>query len=62
MKKAAAGESADGVVLQHLGDALLKLGQRDEALAAYRRAEAAYQNAGETGKLELLQRKLAELK
>ena len=61
LKKAAAGESADGVVLQHLGDALLKLGQRDEALAAYRRAEAAFRSAGEKRKLEAVQSNIRAL-
>ena len=60
LQKAAAGESADGVILEHLGEALLKLDQRDEALAAFRRAEAAFQKAGKANKLEGVRKKIAE--
>jgi tetratricopeptide (TPR) repeat protein len=55
---AAAMATADGVVQDHLGEALQKAGKRDEAFAAWRRAEAAFQKAGESKKLEAIRRKL----
>lgn len=59
LQQAAASELADGVIHEHLGDALVKLGQRAAGLAAYRRAEAAFQQAGETKKLQTVRSKLA---
>jgi predicted negative regulator of RcsB-dependent stress response len=56
---AAGGEEPDGVVLDHWGDALAKLGRDDEALAAWRRAETAFQKSGEAGKLDAVRKKIA---
>lgn len=61
LQQAAASESAPGVIHEHLGDALARLGQRAAALAAYRRAEAAFQKAGETAELASVRNKLDAL-
>ena len=57
-KAATGGES--GVILDHWGDALSKLGRKDEALSAWRRAEAAFQKAGQTKELEAVRAKIAK--
>ena len=61
LQKAAAGKSPDGTILDHLGQALLQLDKRDEALSAFRRAEAAFQKAGETKELEAVRARIQEL-
>jgi tetratricopeptide (TPR) repeat protein len=55
---AAQDEDADGVILEHWGDALAKLGRKEDARGAWKRAEAAFQTAGESGKLKAVQKKL----
>lgn len=49
---------ADGVLLDHLGDALHKQGKAAEAKQAWQRALEAFQKAGETKKAETVQKKL----
>lgn len=61
LSKAAAGEDPDGVILDHLGDALLRAGRPAEARAAWQKAEAAFQKAEEAKKLEAVRKKLAAL-
>jgi tetratricopeptide (TPR) repeat protein len=55
----AAAEDESGVILDHWGDALWQLGRREEALSAWRRAEAAFQKAGQTKELEAVRKKLS---
>jgi tetratricopeptide (TPR) repeat protein len=55
---AAAGDES-GVVLDHWGDVLSKLGRKDEALSAWRRAEAAFQKTSQTKELEAVRKKIA---
>ena len=57
---AAGSDEPDGVVLEHWGDALAKLGRRDEALSAWRRAETAFQKSKEAGKLSIVRAKLVK--
>jgi tetratricopeptide (TPR) repeat protein len=61
LSKAAAGDES-GVILDHWGDALHKLGRTDEALSAWRRAETAFQKAEQTKELEAVRRKMTEQK
>jgi tetratricopeptide (TPR) repeat protein len=58
LSKAAAGEP-EGTILDHLGDALNEAGKKDDAIAAWKRAAAAFQKAGETRKWEGVQKKIA---
>ncbi len=58
LEKAAASEQADGVILEHWGDALDKLGRPGEARAAWQRAAAAFQKDNEADKLKRVQKKL----
>jgi tetratricopeptide (TPR) repeat protein len=58
LAKAAASEGADGVILEHWGEALQKLGRRDQALTAFRRAEAIFQAADDAKRLEKLRQRL----
>jgi tetratricopeptide (TPR) repeat protein len=50
LRLAADDEAADGVVLDHLGDAEARLGRSAAAAAAWQRAAAAYEQDGETEK------------
>lgn len=60
LEKAVAGEKPDGVILDHLGDALLKVGQPDKARAAWQRAAARFQAEKEPEKARRCQAKLDE--
>ena len=62
LEKAAANEKADGVILEHLGDALGKTGRTSEARAAWLRAEAAFQKDRAADKLKRVREKLEEPK
>lgn len=50
LEKAASGESVDGVILDHLGDAYWQAGQRDKALAAWRKAVQEFEQDAEASK------------
>ncbi len=50
LEKAAGVETPDGLVLDHLGDAYLKTGQRDKAAAAWRKAAEAFRKEKEPTK------------
>jgi tetratricopeptide (TPR) repeat protein len=52
------GEEVDGVILDHLGDVYHKLGQKDRAEDAWRRAVAAFEKAEETEQAEKVKKKL----
>jgi tetratricopeptide (TPR) repeat protein len=58
LKKAAAGKKPDGVVLDHLGDAYLKNGHRDKALAAWRKAAEALRQEKEIEKAKAIETKI----
>jgi tetratricopeptide (TPR) repeat protein len=61
LEKAAAAESKpDGVVLDHLGDTYEKLGEREKARDAWRKAVEALKRDKETKTLEAVQKKLAD--
>jgi tetratricopeptide (TPR) repeat protein len=51
-------DAPDGVLLEHLGDALAKVGRQAEATAAWKRAAAAFEKEGEAKKLKAVQEKL----
>lgn len=50
--------ASDGVLQDHLGDALDKLGKRDEAKHAWERAAAAFEKSGDAKKEKLVREKL----
>jgi predicted negative regulator of RcsB-dependent stress response len=52
-------EEPDGVILDHLGDAISKAGRRDEALAAWQRAVTAFDKEQETKKAQETREKIA---
>ncbi|MDX1945456.1 MAG: tetratricopeptide repeat protein [Pirellulaceae bacterium] len=58
LAQAASSADADGVILDHWGDALAKLGRSAEARAAWERAAAAIKGSGDAAKLPAIQRKL----
>jgi Flp pilus assembly protein TadD len=60
LQRAVAGteDEPDGVIMDHLGDAYDKAGRREEALAAWRRAEAVFQNENDRNKLDEVRKKL----
>jgi predicted Zn-dependent protease len=58
LRLAAADDTADGVVLDHLGDAESRYGRADAASAAWQRAAAAFEKAGESGKTAVVKAKL----
>ncbi|MFZ5833715.1 MAG: tetratricopeptide repeat protein [Planctomycetota bacterium] len=58
--KQAADTQPDGVILDHLGDALQAAGRRPEAEDAWRRAAAAFEKLGEADKAKAVRTKLAE--
>jgi tetratricopeptide (TPR) repeat protein len=51
-------DASDGVLLDHLGDALAKQGKRGDATKAWQRAAEAFQKAGEVKKMKTAQDKL----
>ncbi|HVX60026.1 MAG TPA: tetratricopeptide repeat protein [Pirellulales bacterium] len=59
LKKAADVEEPDGVILEHLGDALKAAGQIAEARAAWHQAVKRLEASGETDKAKRIQEKLA---
>lgn len=59
LKKAVAVEEPDGVILEHLGDALKAAGQVAEARAAWQRALERLEAGGEAEKAKQIQEKLA---
>jgi tetratricopeptide (TPR) repeat protein len=61
LEKAAAGRP-DGTILDHLGDAYLKLGKPDKAKDAWRRAVEVYRKDKEAAKAEAVEKKLDERK
>ncbi|MEN6458831.1 MAG: tetratricopeptide repeat protein [Thermoguttaceae bacterium] len=60
LEKAVADGKPDGTVFDHLGDAYLKLKQRDKAVAAWRKAADAFRQDKETDKVNAAERKLRE--
>ena len=60
LQTAAAGDSPDGEILNHLGDTYDKLGQSTEAKAAWTRALEAFKKAAESDKIKELEKKLAQ--
>lgn len=59
LRKATDIEKPDGVILEHLGDALLSTGQTTEARATWQRAYERCEEQGESDKLEAIKQKLA---
>ena len=60
LAQAAAGDDPDGVILDHWADALAKLGRDQDARSARQRAAQAFQKAGDTDKLKVVEKKLAK--
>jgi tetratricopeptide (TPR) repeat protein len=58
LKKAAGGEDTDGVILDHLGDCYLKLGQKQEALATWRKALEAFDGMENAAEIEATKKKI----
>lgn len=54
----AAADKPDGVVLDHLGDSYLKTGQRDKAVAAWRKAAEEFRKEKNTEQAETVEQKL----
>lgn len=60
LEKAVAGDSPDGVMLEHLGDAAQAAGQTDKARDAWQRALAAFEKQSDDAeKIERINKKLA---
>ena len=58
----AAAQTADGVILDHLGDAYLKLQQRDKAQATWQKALAVFEEENNVQQIESLQSKLRQFR
>ena len=58
LQKAAAGKEPDGEILDHLGEALAKIGRRTRREAAWRRAAAAFRKAKEEKKAKQVEKKI----
>ena len=58
LEKAVDEKQPDGTILDHLGDAYEKLGRHDQALAAWRRAKAAFEKDKETEKAGKVEEKI----
>lgn len=58
LEKAAAGKKPDGVIFDHLGDALLKAGQPDKARESWRKAVAQFRKDNEEEKAQAVEKKL----
>ena len=58
LEQAAADPAADGVIFEHLGDALAKLGRTAQARAAWLRAETVFQKEPAADKLNRVRAKL----
>jgi len=61
LEKAAAAEKVDGVVLDHLGDAYLKVNRRDKAAEAWRQAVEWFRKKNDAEKLGTVEKKLLEI-
>ncbi len=59
LEKAIDPKQPDGTVLEHLGDACDKLGQRDRAVSAWKRAKDAFVKEKETDKVRAIEKKLS---
>jgi len=62
LKKAAAVPQPDGVILDHLGDALVKAGKPGEAIKAWSKAAEAFVKESDKAKLEAVRQKIAALR
>jgi len=62
LKAASAGEEADGVVLDHLGDAHAALNQHDSAIGVWKRAVESFQTSKESEKAAATQQKIDAMK
>ena len=51
LQRAGAADKADGVILDHLGDAYLKVDQLPSALEAWQKAAAAFERQEDTKRL-----------
>lgn len=60
LKKAAVGEAPDGVMLEHLGDALLAAGQKAAAAESWQKALLAFEKQADLDKIARIKKKLAE--
>jgi tetratricopeptide (TPR) repeat protein len=60
LKRAAAGEDPDGVMLEHLGDACLAAGHEQESVEAWRRALTAFEKEGDADKIARIKDKLGD--
>jgi tetratricopeptide (TPR) repeat protein len=58
LEKAAAGKKPDGVVLDHLGDAYLKVNRRDKAVETWRKAAEVFRGEKETEKAAGVEKKI----
>ena len=58
LKAAATSDAPDGVILDHLGDVLQRLGRHDEATAAWEKAVTAFEVDGQQDRIENVQQKL----
>ncbi len=61
LQRAAADDKADGAVLEHLADVLVKSKQPQPAADAYRRSIAAFEKDDSPARAEAVKKKLAEL-
>lgn len=59
LKKAAAGDSPDGVMLEHLGEACQAAGQTEAAKEAWQKALSAFEKEADQEKIERVKQKLA---
>ncbi len=57
----AAADKPDGVILDHLGDAYSKTGQRDKAVAAWRKAAEEFRKELDAEKAKTVERKLSTI-
>jgi tetratricopeptide (TPR) repeat protein len=62
LKKAASDEEPDAVILDHLGDCHLKLGQKPEALAAWRKALEAFDQKENAEEIAATKKKIEQHK
>jgi predicted Zn-dependent protease len=62
LKIAAAAEDPDGVIFDHLADALSKAGDKAAALEAWTKAAAAFEKASEPDKLKQVRDKIEAAK
>jgi tetratricopeptide (TPR) repeat protein len=60
LKKAASGEDPDAVILDHLGDCQLQLGQKQQAIATWRKALEAFDEKENAAEIEATKKKVAK--